>query len=329
MTSLRHRAGSLAGARGEGGFAGAAVAGRSKFWHSLKRRSDHGNGFFRHVLTSTLEALAVLHALNITHRDLKPSNILLDFPVGAAAARRSPGEERLAAAQTVAEDDYAAYVDYLFEQDGDGDDDDEWDVAREGADSVDDGDESERPPREVLTELTLDDEDEDDAADDEQEEERGADVESRGWPDDDDDDDDDDVWDEGAWGVLLPQVRLSDFGSSVDEATLRSFYPEGPSREEQTTAYAPPEVRARCRRALARMPCGVRQGCCCPPVLAEYGCARALPFAAGALRQRLRLGGGGAAALGARAGHRCGGERLRAARVRSPLRRAPALVLPP
>ena len=46
-----------------------------------------------------------------------------------------------------------------------------------------------------------------------------------------------------AGGVQAPHVRLIDFGSALDPHSVRSLYgDEGPSAEEQTAEYAPPEA---------------------------------------------------------------------------------------
>ena len=48
---------------------------------------------------------------------------------------------------------------------------------------------------------------------------------------------------DGTGGVQALHVRLIDFGSALDPHSLRSLYGEGgPSAEEQTMEYAPPEA---------------------------------------------------------------------------------------
>ena len=48
---------------------------------------------------------------------------------------------------------------------------------------------------------------------------------------------------DGTGGAQGLHVRLIDFGSALDPHSLRSLYgEEGPSAEEQTAEYAPPEA---------------------------------------------------------------------------------------
>ncbi|KAG2490062.1 hypothetical protein HYH03_011527 [Edaphochlamys debaryana] len=206
------------------------VLGPSPWWMAM-RRHPGGHEWVRGVLRQLLTGLQVVHEANVTHRDVKPENMMLTpSPPPSAQRRRQQQRQRAAAAAAAAASDADAGA---REHAGPGQAHagapawqrlGEW--ARKavgGAGGASDGasEHSHKPQHACAAPAGCADGDSGASGD-------GGGGGAGG----------------GAGGVVAPAwLRLIDFGSAVDSYSLQHLYgTEGPSSDQLTLEYAPPEA---------------------------------------------------------------------------------------
>lgn len=182
------------------------ILGPSRWWRAV-RTGPQGHAFVRHVMQQLLQAVHAVHAANATHRDIKPENMLFVVqPSRPNSNRSSTGGGGGGGGSTRPVGSPTA-------------------AAGAADDSTSQGLPPQHPQRlDETAGATV-----------------GPDATERSWqgegppappppppPDPD---------------PLQLYLRLIDFGSSVDPHTLVTMYgPRGPSLDEVTLEYAPPEV---------------------------------------------------------------------------------------